>query len=144
MKEFSKDETLRGNDAYYCSQCKKHRTAHKQISVYRWPKVLVVCLKRFECSVTGARRRKLTTGVKFPTKRMDFGPFSDTKGRHKTVYDLYAVSNHSGGLSGGHYTADVMVSRDAWSHFSDTHYRAAAPDSLSKTSAYVLFYRRSE
>jgi len=64
------------------------------------------------------------------------------------VYDLYAVSNHFGGLGGGHYTAYVRLpgADGGWFNFDDS--RASGPVSESEVvspAAYLLFYRcRSE
>lgn len=41
------------------------------------------------------------------------------KGR-KYVYDLVAVSNHMGGLGGGHYTA-LAKNGDRWYNFDDSY-----------------------
>jgi ubiquitin C-terminal hydrolase len=38
------------------------------------------------------------------------------------VYDLYAVSNHSGGLSAGHYTAYAINDVNGkWYNFDDSY-----------------------
>ena len=62
------------------------------------------------------------------------------------VYELYAVSNHYGGLGGGHYTAYCQVEGQGWCNFDDT---SASPMDAAKLetpsareSAYLLFYRR--
>jgi ubiquitin carboxyl-terminal hydrolase 4/11/15 len=59
------------------------------------------------------------------------------------VYDLVAVSNHSGGLGGGHYTADARnVDDGRWYNFNDTRASATHPDRLSGSAVYLLFYQR--
>ena len=61
------------------------------------------------------------------------------------MYDLYAVSNHYGGLGGGHYTAYCQV-EGQWCNFDDTSAKPMDPADLTadgaRESAYVLFYRR--
>ena len=57
------------------------------------------------------------------------------------IYDLYAVSIHSGGLGGGHYTAVAKV-RDSWYGFNDSYVGSGAD--ASTPGAYVLFYKLRE
>lgn len=58
-------------------------------------------------------------------------------------YDLFAVSQHIGGLGGGHYTAVVrhMETKD-WYSCNDTHVSPTEPESAVNSRAYVLFYIR--
>lgn len=58
------------------------------------------------------------------------------------VYDLYAVSNHFGGMGGGHYNAYCKMPDGKWWCFDDSHVRAVDKDKICSSSAYVLFYRR--
>lgn len=62
----------------------------------------------------------------------------------RPVYDLYAVSNHFGGLGGGHYTAFCKdAGSDDWSNFDDSHVSTVpASNSVVSPAAYMLFYRR--
>lgn len=64
-------------------------------------------------------------------------------------YDLYAISNHFGGLNGGHYTAVVrQQARKVWLNFDDSRVNelcqvgdTANEEQLVKTkAAYSLFY----
>ena len=47
---------------YKCSQCKAVDKMEKDITVYRFPKILVIHLKRF------SRREKITSTVSIPKK----------------------------------------------------------------------------
>lgn len=44
---FMMEETLSGNDKWYCSKCKDHVNARKKMEVYKTPEFLIVHLKRF-------------------------------------------------------------------------------------------------
>jgi hypothetical protein len=60
-----------------------------------------------------------------------------------TLYDLYAVSEHSGGMGGGHYTAHGINSRTGrWYSFNDSWVSDADEKACKTSAAYVLFYRR--
>ena len=100
---------------YKCEGCKKPVNVEKDITLYRFPKLLVIHLKRFYHSAM--RREKLNTMVTFPEKGLDmrkYAPHSsklilfwlfvlEHVSRSKAIYDLYGVSHHSGSLYGGHY-----------------------------------------
>lgn len=62
-------------------------------------------------------------------------------------YSLIGISNHSGSLGGGHYTATCKaISDQRWYALNDTMVRrAAAPaSSLASESAYVLLYEKCD
>ena len=62
------------------------------------------------------------------------------------IYDLYAVSNHYGGLNGGHYTAygyNTLMGK--WYDFDDSCVSALhSQKEVVTDAAYLLFYRRRE
>jgi len=60
------------------------------------------------------------------------------------VYELVAVSHHSGSLEGGHYTASGRAAADecSWFGFNDSQLHAELPPTGSaSSSAYVLMFR---
>jgi len=59
-------------------------------------------------------------------------------------YDLFAVSNHYGGLNGGHYTACVRNGyRHEWHNFDDSRVSACDEYNVMTRAAYNLFYVRT-
>jgi len=50
---------------------------------------------------------KIGTAIRFPTKNLDLSSFvvDDRLPAEHSRYNLFAVSNHYGGMGGGHYTA---------------------------------------
>lgn len=57
-------------------------------------------------------KNKLDTFVNFPVHNLDLTKYVQQKiGIPQSfIYELYAVSNHYGGLGGGHYSAYAKVS----------------------------------
>lgn len=110
---FSSEETLTGNDKWYCSRCKNHVNALKKMELYRTPEFLIIHLKRFSHQRQSFfSSRKIAELVNFPVEGLDLSEYvlSNSKANGsvasgKDIYDLYAVSNHFGSLNGGHYTA---------------------------------------
>ena len=91
----------------------------KDITVFRFPKILVIHLKRF------SRRQKLTSTVNIP-KILDMKPFAPHSS-HPSVedsskYELYGMSKHSGSLNGGRYVAEVKnLDSGEWFDCNDSH-----------------------
>lgn len=102
--ETAKTEILSENNTWRCPRCKEERMASKTLEVYTVPDILIIHLKRFSGS-RAFHNSKLTDLVDFPIEGLDVGPWVGLKDDKGTVYDLFAVDNHYGGLGGGHYTA---------------------------------------
>lgn len=64
-------------------------------------------LKRFTYS--RYLKNKIETFVDFPIDDLDLSKYVKNKNGQSYLYELYAVSNHYGGLGGGHYTAYAKV-----------------------------------
>uniref|UniRef100_A0A671VQI5 Ubiquitin carboxyl-terminal hydrolase n=1 Tax=Sparus aurata TaxID=8175 RepID=A0A671VQI5_SPAAU len=137
---FTTMETLGEHDPWYCPTCKKHQQATKKFDLWSLPRILVVHLKRF--SYNRCWRDKLDTVVDFPIRYAEF--VCDPKAGPYT-YDLIAVSNHYGGMGGGHYTAYGKNKVDGkWYYFDDSSVSSATEDQIVTKAAYVLFYQRRD
>ncbi|XP_078676513.1 ubiquitin carboxyl-terminal hydrolase 15-like isoform X3 [Branchiostoma floridae x Branchiostoma belcheri] len=127
------------NDPWYCPSCKKHQQATKKFDLWSLPKILVIHLKRF--SYNRYWRDKLDTMVEFPTRDLDMSEFIINDGHGYATYDLIGVSNHYGGMGGGHYTAYGKSREDhQWYYFDDSSVSPASEDQCVSKAAYVLFY----
>uniref|UniRef100_A0A8C3Y6A7 Ubiquitin carboxyl-terminal hydrolase 36 n=1 Tax=Catharus ustulatus TaxID=91951 RepID=A0A8C3Y6A7_CATUS len=86
-------------------RCKKNVAASKRFTVHCAPRVLTVCLKRFDC-FTGGKIRKV---VEYP-EYLDLGPYMSQAEGEALHYSLYAVLVHSGAsCHGGHYFCYTKV-----------------------------------
>jgi ubiquitin C-terminal hydrolase len=155
MALFMKREQLGADNPWYCNVCKEHRRAFKKFDIWRWPKVLVVHLKRFSFSnIHSSRfvsRGKLDTLVSFPIDNLDMRAYAiDGSPSECANYQLYAISNHMGGMGGGHYIAHATheqskaPSAAEWHCFDDGYVSHADQRVLTSPSAYLLFYRRKD
>lgn len=134
---FMKAEKLEGNESPTCAKCKKRSSCTKRFSIQRFPQILVLHLKRFSQE---RYSRKITTLVNFPIKNLDLTEFAAEKGQ-QPVYNLYAVSEHSGTTYGGHYTAKCKHPYSGeWNSFNDTHVSSCGANQAISSEAYVLFY----
>lgn len=109
LEQFRHVEKLEKDNSWYCNKCKDHVEATKKIELYKVPPVLIFCLQRFK-SHNIYFKDKLEDRVVFPLENLDMSPYvlshENSLGEPVSMlYDLFAVSNHSGSLSFGHYTA---------------------------------------
>ena len=166
LKTFTATEKME-NCGYKCSNCKGIDNMEKDISIFKFPRILVVHLKRFYNS--SMRREKLSTTIQIPTTldMRPYGPhsskftfillnnmlsfklwssfifiFTDHPSKHGAgKYKLYGISHHSGTLYGGHYIGDVMnVDDGTWYNCNDSRCTKTISADTNSTSAYVLFY----
>ncbi|KAG7961553.1 hypothetical protein I3843_09G022800 [Carya illinoinensis] len=142
LEAFLKEEPLGPEDMWYCPSCKNPRQAIKKLDLWRLPEILVIHLKRF--SYGRYFKNKLETFVDFPVDDLDFSTFIAHKSSQlSNRYILYAISNHYGGLGGGHYTASVHHGNGMWVEFDDDKVFPITKDRIKTSAAYVLFYRRA-
>jgi ubiquitin carboxyl-terminal hydrolase 4/11/15 len=107
--KFIEREQLAEAETLYCGRCKQHLAPIKKMDLWAAPDVLVVQLKRFQY-IPGqyfVHREKISDVVDFPVQGLDLSKYviGPQHSEAPPVYDLYAVSQHMGGLGGGHYTA---------------------------------------
>uniref|UniRef100_A0A8C7RVL6 Ubiquitin carboxyl-terminal hydrolase n=1 Tax=Oncorhynchus mykiss TaxID=8022 RepID=A0A8C7RVL6_ONCMY len=140
---FTTKEKLGAEDPWYCPNCKEHQQATKKLDLWSLPPVLVVHLKRF--SYSRYMRDKLDSLVDFPLSDMEMSEFLIDPNAGPCRYDLIAVSNHYGGMGGGHYTAYAKnKDDDKWYNFDDSSVSPANEDQIVSKAAYVLFYQRQD
>jgi len=137
---FTVEEELSGNNSWFCTTCKQKVPSKKKLTLSSLPEVLVLHLKRFQ--YTTLFRDKITSQVNFPLVDLDLSSYLQDS-NSKPVYDLFGVSNHLGGLSGGHYTAFIKSKNDSeWYKLDDNRSQLVQDVSNVLTpNAYLLFYR---
>lgn len=157
LELFTEPETLSQNDAWYCPKCKAHREATKQLSVWRLPEILIIHLKRFSFRNI-LFKDKITKLVEFPLRGLDMSRFTlgkdDNEDKEGSLYDLFAVANHSGTVNFGHYTAFGRLAEAdhpidglkteglGWRYFDDRSVTETTEERVISKYAYVLFYKR--
>jgi len=148
LELYLEEEKMEGANQWYCSKCKEHRDATKKTDLWILPPILIVHLKRFSFDDYGQLGSKNEAPIHYPVREWDLSNFVHSRGSEHPLYDLYAVSNHVGGLGSGHYTAFAQNRfDDQWFEFNDSTYRAVDDEDKAhhrnRISAYVLFYNRS-
>jgi ubiquitin carboxyl-terminal hydrolase 4/11/15 len=140
---YVEEETLSEDNMWYCSGCKDFVCGTKKFDLWKLPPVLIIHLKRFQFS--RMYRDKIDTFVDFPLEGLDLSDYVINPDNGSCVYDCYAVSNHMGGLGGGHYTAYAKSQFDGeWYELDDSRTSKASADQIKSSAAYVLFYQLRE
>ncbi|KAL6499954.1 ubiquitin-specific protease [Orobanche gracilis] len=158
FEAFLREEPLVPEDMWYCPKCKERRQASKKLDLWRLPEVLVIHLKRF--SYSRSMKHKLDTFVNFPIHDFDLTNYIANKNNtRRQIYELYALTNHFGGMGSGHYTAHIKVvsaqsmnqlvmgstpllDENRWYNFDDSHISQINEEEVKSAAAYVLFYKR--
>lgn len=139
LKLFSKEEKLTDNNKVFCPHCKAQREFTKKLEIWKIPPILLVHLKRFWYE--GRWKQKLQTSVDFPLENLDLSHYVIGPKTNVKKYNLYAVSNHYGGLDGGHYTAYCRNgARQNWYKFDDHEVSELSTSSVKSSAAYIFFY----
>ncbi|KAI3376351.1 hypothetical protein L3Q82_016835 [Scortum barcoo] len=140
LKAFFKREKVCGDNKMFCNRCKKKQDADFGCEITQNPKILTLLLKRFSFDYKRWCYVKLHREVDVPL----------TLDMKKCTYDLYALVNHFGDLTGGHYTAQIKsFETRVWYHFNDDIVQrvrqplfGSGDKSLRSCTAYLLMYKR--
>ncbi|XP_050245151.1 ubiquitin carboxyl-terminal hydrolase 5 isoform X1 [Quercus robur] len=143
LEAFLREEPLVPEDMWFCPQCEERRQASKKLDLWRLPEVLVIHLKRFSYS-RSIKHNKLETFVNFPIHDFDLTNYVANKiTSRRQLYELYALTNHYGGMGSGHYTAHIkLLDENRWYNFDDHQVSPIHEEEVKTAHAYVLFYRR--
>ena len=141
---FGEGEKLEGENQYACDNCKTKTDALKTIQLWSCPYRLIIHLKRFDNVL-----RKNTQKITFPINGLDMSKYMSHYIGGESVYDLYAISYHSGSLRGGHYTAYTKSAINGqWYYYDDEHVLhiedSELENKLITAGAYVLLYKRRD
>ena len=122
------------------------------MDIYKSPQYLIIQFKRFKQSNQNIKKSKILSNIydvtgknksfiNFPIKNLDLSNYI-LGSKKKEVYDLFAITNHYGDLSGGHYTS-FCRNNGIWYEFDDSKVKRIKDEKqLISNSAYILFYRK--
>jgi len=122
---------------YYCSRCANEQEGRRQLTVTRWPSVLVVHVKRFAKDAASEE----DVWVK---RDDDVQAQLVVEGDATSLYRLFAVVEHFGSVEGGHYTCDVLFSEaeSRWVNCDDDKMTEVAEATVANgRDGYIFFYK---
>ncbi|XP_016362555.1 NACHT, LRR and PYD domains-containing protein 12-like [Sinocyclocheilus anshuiensis] len=133
---------MSGDDQLYCVKCRSMRDMETINYIKKWPDILTLQLKRFEMKYIRNEiyYQKNECRVEIPLHNQ----FKQgSKNESSPEYELYAIIDHYGSFTGGHY---VTLNKDLsgnWYHFNDhivTQIRNTDYQYISSNSAHLLMY----
>ena len=136
---FTKKEEI---EDIYCENCKANQIFTKILRIERIPKYLVLTLKRFKYTLM--YRTKIGCPIKFPINDLNLNSYltNDNNPEINKKYDLFAVVNHLGNLSGGHYYS-IVEQNNKWIKYNDS-YVSHFTRTFDTQEAYILVYKLKE
>mmetsp|Transcript_73040 Transcript_73040/g.171274 ORF Transcript_73040/g.171274 Transcript_73040/m.171274 type:complete len:760 (+) Transcript_73040:54-2333(+) len=143
LQAFSKEEELCTDDWVWCDQTQQRERSMKKIEIWSAPECLIIHLKRFVADASSIEKVDAFVRFPFELNLADWVSGPDREG--EVDYQLYAVVNHSGSLSYGHYTAYCKVGEGSdkkWYLFNDARVTPASEADVVSQEAYLLFYER--
>ena len=133
----------RQHEGYQCESCLKNSTfGYNKHYIYKSPKILIICLKKFEKTSYGMR--KLAHRATFPIEidlshhKLEIKGLKDSEAKYK----LYGAVEHMGSLNSGHYVNYIKKENNKWFRISDSSVSSSSEKQVSLSDAYLLFYNR--
>lgn len=136
LKTFEEHSILDEDDWVYCDECDCKTKTETWTKIDEYPNVLTLHLKRFDFDYMQMRYEKNEC-------RLDV-PLTLPKKDNRPSYELYAVINHKGRYSGGHYEAIIKsYENGVWYCFDDSRVTETSESPLKNSSLpYMLLYRK--
>jgi ubiquitin carboxyl-terminal hydrolase 8 len=135
---YTQPELLSGDNAWFNDKTKTKQDVVRNIEFWSLPNILAISLKRFTNNLS-----KTQTLIDFPLTDLDLCKYVCGYNKKSYKYDLYGICNHSGGISGGHYTSYIKNANGIWYHFNDTNItKVDNTREIVSPRAYCLFYRK--
>jgi len=144
LLNFTYKECLEEGNEWYCNKCRKKVSASKTIELFYLPRILCICLTRFIKTGGFYNYSKNNKLVEFPLENLNMENYMCGPDKKYSKYDLFAVSQHYGGMHGGHYTAVCKNIDGKWYDYDDSSCSQTSKSRVISQAAYVLFYRRKD
>lgn len=132
LDDYFKDEELVGDNKWFNEETNQKEDVIIRTRFFSTPEVLIFCFKKF------VDKKQL---IHFPIDKLDMSKHNVIKKNQKDIYSLYAICNHDGGQSGGHYYSYINYN-DKWYCYNDTNVNKISHDKLITSEAYCLFYKK--
>lgn len=146
LEAFTQQEDLDEENKWFCTRCKQHQLAKRQLKLKQLPSILLIHFKRFKKTATGFN--KLDDVIEFPFEGLQVSEYTSDPGdpKNQTRFSLFAIIAHRGTMFKGHYVAFIYSgSNKTWIKFDDELYSNVKPDirtELNSFQPYILFYRK--
>ena len=139
LKYMTREEDLDESNKWKCPTCKTEQLCSKKFEIYQTGPFLILYFKR---NKSFPLRKKINTKIVFPIEELNLDNFIISNEFSKK-FELFAICNHYGDASQGHYTAYCKSQNSCWFHFDDENVeKKNNVNDLVTEHAYILFYKR--
>lgn len=141
--QYTSSEQLDDNNTYACSHCNMSSKAHKKLSLWKLPKMLVIKLNRFsyQCVRGNYSMNKINHKINYPINELNLSAYISNPKLSDYTYKLYAICAHKGGANAGHYYSMIRHDNCEWSLYDDSSVHPIQNENtLVNEDAYILFY----
>eukprot|EP00347_Sterkiella_histriomuscorum_P018576 403344988 len=110
-----------GITQFYCLKCRRNAPYKKELSIWKFPKFLIIQIQRFESFVN--KVNSMQHNVYYPVDSLDLRKFAKTskdESAKKAVYNLYGSIQLAGFLNANKFNANVYnCKEDKWYQYQD-------------------------
>lgn len=139
LKYMTREEDLDESNKWNCPTCKTEQLCSKKFEIYQTGPILILYFKRYK---NFPLRKKINTKIVFPIEELNLDNFIISNEFPKK-FELFAICNHYGDASHGHYTAYCKNQNSCWFYFNDEHVEKKTDlNEMVTEKAYILFYKR--
>jgi ubiquitin C-terminal hydrolase len=161
LNNYFKAEVMDGDNKINCEECNTKRICHKHLLLKSLPKILVICLKRFEFDYETMLKFKLNKYFEFPFQLNMKDYMIENHKEKNTEYDLTGIVVHNGVSDFGHYYDLIKGPDNKWYKFNDENVTEFNEEyipneafgnkdiddddsekEIRKKNAYILFYTK--
>ena len=119
-----------------CENCKVKTTFTKELKIERLPEYLFIVFKRFK--FISKYSTKIENIITFPFEDLKLDNYLMQKDKKNKRYDLFAVINHIGSISKGHYYSNIKQG-NKWIKYEDSY--VIEDDDINVSNVYILIYK---
>jgi len=135
---YCQDEILDGDNMWYNEETGQKEIVIRKSKFWSFPKILIIDLKRFNNN-----NNKRQEFINIPVEEaLDLSSYVYGYNSNAYLYKLYAVCNHEGGSTGGHYTSTIKKEDDKWYNYNDSIISEVSEKNVISTKAYCLFLKK--
>ena len=119
-----------------CENCNIKTTFTKELKIERLPEYLFVVFKRFK--FISKYSTKIESLISFPFEDLKLDNYLMKKNKKIKRYDLFAVINHMGSMSKGHYYCNIKQ-KNKWIKYEDSY--VIEDNDINISNVYLLVYK---
>ena len=119
-----------------CENCNIKTTFTKELKIERLPEYLFIVFKRFK--FISKYFKKIENLISFPFEDLQLNNYLMKKNKNNKKYDLYAIINHLGSISKGHYYCNIKQG-NKWVRYDDSY--VMEDDDINVSNVYLLVYK---